>query len=103
MKLTIYAITFIVACFIVCCTAGPSGIDSDSVIVGVPGDCCEYVSLGFCGRIGGTGSCDTRHKRDKCRKTTDEMDEICKDHNLAVACENTGCINGSHEQCGETP
>ena len=76
--LAIYAFGFMAACFIVCCSAGPTEIDADSVIGGhADGDCCESTNYhGFCGHAQGQ-TCPSTIEIWKCSKTTGRG--VCSD------------------------
>lgn len=93
--LTIYAFTLIVACFIVCCTAGPSEIDDDSVIGGHDnGDCCEYDNPVFCGHA--VGGCPPNTNINKCQKNYGEA--RCDDNGSGTTpCDVDYCQNRSEE------
>jgi hypothetical protein len=87
------------ACFFVCCSAAPSGIDGDSVI-GVYGGsdhCCVYDSPGFCGHPGDGGVCPIGNERVKCRGYGTY--KVCHNGEEAADCKIAACQSGYEENC----
>ena len=103
-NVTVYAITLIVGCCIVCCSAGPSGIDGDSIIGGHGEGCpCHHTNFGgFCLHAEGF-TCPAAATIDKCSNSTRNPGSCWDKSGDGFPCNpfapNCRMQNTYHEQC----